>query len=184
MPVVNIFNRHTFLLATTLCTLLIIIATIRYGPDRFYSKIRLQIFENGLGNFKGLHTDVPETHTDPSAIGLPLNLPLESEQDLSEWMHSIGSITARNKYGHVTIVTVAHFGLKAFVHNWIMSLERNSFSKFVVLCCDQQLLDHLNNCGYEKNAALVPNEWIDFNLTRKKSSIINLLNSSQRYGII
>jgi hypothetical protein len=67
--------------------------------------------------------------------------------------------------GGVVIVTISNYGFREFVVNWIHSLKKNKFSKFVVFCYDETLLIYLKNKGYESHIALVPRSWVDHDLS-------------------
>jgi hypothetical protein len=102
--------------------------------------------------------------------------------DIKQKESSIVEIMNQNKYGHMTVVTIANFGYRELVQNWILSLKRNGFKKFVVFCFDQELLDYLKDLGHEKNAVLVPQEWLDYNLIStnthfQEPDYINLVKS-------
>ena len=64
-----------------------------------------------------------------------------------------------------TIVTISNFGFREFVLNWIASLKRNNFHKFVVFCYDESLLVFLARLGYREHAVLVPRAWLDYDLS-------------------
>jgi hypothetical protein len=114
----------------------LVLAEINFGLDQFYVTNQLKMLvETGITQVKNI------------------------------WDGSISYIMEQNKYKSVTIVSIAHFGLKDVVQNWIMNLRRYRFNKFVVVCCDQQLFDHLRNQGYGKNVVLAPNEWLELNQT-------------------
>jgi hypothetical protein len=102
--------------------------------------------------------------------------------DIKQKESSIVEIMNQNKHGHMTVVTIANFGYRELVQNWILSLKRNGFNKFVVFCFDQELLDYLKDLGHEKNAVLVPQEWLDYNLIStnthfQEPDYINLVKS-------
>jgi hypothetical protein len=50
--------------------------------------------------------------------------------------------------------------MKEMTMNWIASLLRNKYTKFVVICFDFEMYMFLCEYGFERNAALVPRGWI------------------------
>ncbi|KAI8332479.1 nucleotide-diphospho-sugar transferase-domain-containing protein [Chlamydoabsidia padenii] len=57
------------------------------------------------------------------------------------------------------IITVANYGMRHFVYNWIRSLERTHEERYVVVCLDQALYDHLYKAGYGNHAFVIPVAW-------------------------
>jgi hypothetical protein len=72
----------------------------------------------------------------------------------------ICQLMTKNKYGKMSLVSIADSRSRFLVHNWILSLKRTGLNKFVVFCIDTQLLSYLYDLGYEKNTMLVPHEWL------------------------
>jgi hypothetical protein len=70
-----------------------------------------------------------------------------------------------NRIEDFTIITIANYGFREFVLNWIMSLSKCGYHKFVVFSFDQALVDHLAKKGYQNNAILVPRVWLDYNIS-------------------
>jgi hypothetical protein len=57
------------------------------------------------------------------------------------------------------ILTVANHGMRHHVYNWIQSLERTHEERYVVVCLDQALYDHLYKAGYGNHAFVIPPSW-------------------------
>ncbi|SAL96287.1 hypothetical protein [Absidia glauca] len=57
------------------------------------------------------------------------------------------------------ILTVANHGMRHHVYNWIRSLERTHEERYVVVCLDQALYDHLYKAGYGNHAFVIPPSW-------------------------
>ncbi len=68
------------------------------------------------------------------------------------------------------IVSISNYGFKNITLNWITNLYKLGFNKFVLFCFDQELYEFLNKKGYQNNLALVPSNWIDFNISKSSSS--------------
>jgi hypothetical protein len=75
-----------------------------------------------------------------------------------------------NQIGNVTVITIANFGFKEFLLNWILHMEKHKYTKFVVFSFDQALVDYLVEKGYRNSVILVPNKWLVYNLTTNFSN--------------
>jgi hypothetical protein len=82
----------------------------------------------------------------------------------------ISQIMSENSINNATIVTISNYGFRNFTLNWIESLKRNEYQKFVVFSFDLLLVDFLGSKGYGKQVMLVPREWLDFNITSQVSN--------------
>ena len=78
---------------------------------------------------------------------------------------NILEVMNRNKYDGSCIVTISNYGFKNLTLNWIESLKRINLSKFVIFALDIDIVKLLSQKGYEDRIVLVPNNWIDFNLS-------------------
>ncbi len=56
----------------------------------------------------------------------------------------------QNEINDTCIITISNCGYRDFVLNWIISLKRNGYSKFLVLCYEEKLLQFLLSLGYQK----------------------------------
>jgi hypothetical protein len=108
----------------------------------------------------------------------------KTESELAEVMN-------RNKLDSVNMVTVSNYGFRNFTLNWIISLKRHGYSKFVVFSFDHQLIEFLAKKGYRKQVVLVPPEWLDYNISANMSGYmqgdyINLCKSKVNivYGLL
>lgn len=72
----------------------------------------------------------------------------------------------KNSIGKCTIISISNYGFRNFTLNWIRSLERNNYTKFVVISLDNELVDFLTINGYKNRTAIVPPKWLEFNLTK------------------
>jgi hypothetical protein len=63
------------------------------------------------------------------------------------------------------IMTIASYGNRNMTLNWIASLKRINFRKFIVFCFDQKLADFLSARGYGNNSILVPYEWVEVKIS-------------------
>lgn len=71
----------------------------------------------------------------------------------------------RNKINDICIVSISNWGYHELTENWIISLERLNFNKFVIFCFDYELFDYLVNKGYQNNVVMVPPTWLDYNVS-------------------
>ena len=67
----------------------------------------------------------------------------KNETTLSTSDTSLNEILDGNKDGGVSIVALANFGIREFSLNWIKSLEKNQFTKFVIICTDRRVYAYL-----------------------------------------
>jgi hypothetical protein len=75
-----------------------------------------------------------------------------------------------NQIDNFTIITIANYGFREFVLNWIMSLNKHGYHKFVVFSFDQALVDYLHLLGFQDKVALVPSDWLDLKLSSDLAS--------------
>jgi len=83
---------------------------------------------------------------------------------------AISKMIIENKINDCTIITICNYGYRNFTLNWIMHLEKYGFKKFVVFCFDTKIFAYLKEKGYKKRIIMVPNEWLDFELSVEFSS--------------
>jgi hypothetical protein len=69
------------------------------------------------------------------------------------------------KFYGITIITIANFGYREFLLNWLMHMRKQKYSKFVVFSFDQALVEFLAREGYVENVILVPSKWLVYKLT-------------------
>jgi hypothetical protein len=70
-----------------------------------------------------------------------------------------------NQIDDFTIITIANYGFREFLLNWIINLSKHGFHKFVVFSFDQGLVDYLAEKGYQNNVVIVPRAWLDYNIS-------------------
>lgn len=63
------------------------------------------------------------------------------------------------------IITISNYGFRYMTLNWIQSLNRNNYTRLVVFCFDQQLVDFLDQRGYTANTVLIPRDWLDYDIS-------------------
>lgn len=104
------------------------------------------------------------------------NLTCKCEKDVIEALKI-------NRIGDCTIITLSNFGFRNFTLNWIRSLERNNYTKFVVLSFDLALVNYLSSIGYKDRAKIIPFEWLEYqipeNVTNFKEPAYNLLTQQR-----
>jgi hypothetical protein len=84
------------------------------------------------------------------------------------------SVIRRNKLGKCTIICISNYGFKEFTLNWILSLERNNYTKFVVISFDIELVNYLSELGYSDRTAVVPSKWLGSNITKTTAEFSKL----------
>jgi hypothetical protein len=77
----------------------------------------------------------------------------------------IDKLMNANQINNTSIITIGNYGFREFILNWILSLKKYGYNKFVIFSFDQPLVDHLTEKGYQDNVILVPSYWLDYNLT-------------------
>jgi hypothetical protein len=82
----------------------------------------------------------------------------------------ISQIMNHNKIDNINIISISNYGFRNFTLNWIISLKRHGYSKFVVFSFDQKLIDLLSQKGYRKQVVLIPREWIDYPISSDMQS--------------
>jgi hypothetical protein len=71
----------------------------------------------------------------------------------------VGEVVARNTLDEVVVVTVANYGMREMVLNWIESLHRTGIQRFIVFCLDSKVHELLTAKGFAKNAVRIPQSW-------------------------
>lgn len=79
----------------------------------------------------------------------------------------------KNKINNCTIITISNYGFKELTLNWIKSLEKNNYHKFVVFSFDEELYDYLKQKGYSDRTTIVPSDWLEFELTKLPTNFGN-----------
>ncbi|KAH9256072.1 hypothetical protein BASA81_005848 [Batrachochytrium salamandrivorans] len=87
------------------------------------------------------------------------NAVVNSHRTSSEWEAELLRLMEMNLENGFTIVATANFGHKEFTLNWITSLKRNGFHKFLVICFDLNLYTLLVEYGLHEQAVLAPSGW-------------------------
>lgn len=77
----------------------------------------------------------------------------------TEWEHQVHSLMESNLEGKYVITAVANIGHANFTLNWIASLKRMKYDRFVIFCLDFQLYKLLLLKGFERNAVMAPLSW-------------------------
>ena len=94
---------------------------------------------------------------------------LKSVKNLNSSVN-INDLVIKNKIKDVTIITISNYGFINMTLNWILHLEELNFNKFIVFCFDTVLFDALKRNGYETRIAMVPRQWLDFDISVNPSS--------------
>ncbi|KAI9303596.1 nucleotide-diphospho-sugar transferase-domain-containing protein [Cunninghamella echinulata] len=96
----------------------------------------------------------------PAGTGLeaePTIVPDTFSQPPKKLMDKINNNLQPNR---VLIVAAANYGMRNHAYNWIESLKKTGEDKFLILCLDERLYQHLILSGYEQHAATIPDTWI------------------------
>lgn len=104
---------------------------------------------------------------------LPVQIRKEVEPinfKLVESNRKVSDLVTQNKIKNDTIITISNYGFANLTLNWISHLEKLNLNKFVVFCFDTLIFDLLEKNGYETRIAMIPGEWLDFNVSTNYSS--------------
>jgi hypothetical protein len=78
-------------------------------------------------------------------------------------------LMAKNKVDATNIISLGNYGYRYLVLNWIISLKRAGYDKFLVFCFDKSIVNFLTEQGYKDNAVLIPRNWLDYNISEEAS---------------
>ena len=67
----------------------------------------------------------------------------------------------KNTVSDFCIITVSNYGFRDLTLNWIISLKKQNFVKFVIFSFDQELLYFLSQKDYGDQSVLVPRSWLN-----------------------
>jgi len=84
-----------------------------------------------------------------------------TKKDLSD----IIEVIKKNKIDDCTIISISNYGYLNLTLNWIESLQKINFTRYVLFCLDLKLFDYLTEKGYGNHLVKVPSAWIDFEIT-------------------
>jgi hypothetical protein len=82
-------------------------------------------------------------------------------QEIADEAFIFNSIIPGNKINGTVIVANSNYAFRTLTLNWIASLRRNNYDKFVVFSFDSQLAEFLAERGFQDNVAVVPAHWLD-----------------------
>ena len=90
-----------------------------------------------------------------------LAMRIKSKESYSEadWEAEVERVLRDNVEHGVVIVALSNYGMREMTMNWLASLRRNKYEKFVILCFDFIMYRFLCEYGFERNAALIPKGW-------------------------
>ena len=77
-----------------------------------------------------------------------------------DWADLLLDLSEDNDIQGYTIIALSNSGMKEMTMNWIASLLRNGFTKFVVICFDFPMYMFLAEYGFERNAVMAPSNWL------------------------
>jgi hypothetical protein len=104
-----------------------------------------------------------------STVSKSENIPENNKKvvDINKDETLLRELMTKNKVGQANIISIANNGFRHFTLNWIMSLKRNGYDKFLVFCFDKPLVRFLGDQGYKENAILIPRNWLDYDLSEE-----------------
>ena len=73
--------------------------------------------------------------------------------------HFMNKIRDQLSQDNILVIATANYGMRDYVYNWILSLEKTGHEKYVVFCIDEDLYNHLEATGYGNHASRIPDEW-------------------------
>lgn len=104
--------------------------------------------------------DCPTPFSNVSFVQHGEKSPIFVPEDLSVMQPDVLDKLNLNKQSDGTvIVTVAGYGMRHELYNWIYYMQTAKEKKYVVFCTDAKLYLHLIVAGHEERAALVPEDW-------------------------
>ncbi|CAO3640110.1 unnamed protein product [Mucor fragilis] len=104
--------------------------------------------------------DCPTTFSNVSFVRHGEKAPVFVPEDLAVMRPDVLDKLNLNKLSDNTvIVTVAGYGMRHELYNWIHYMQAAREKKYVVFCTDAKLYLHLIVAGHEERAALVPEDW-------------------------
>lgn len=121
-----------------------------------------QHFQNTSNTSTSLATacDCPTTFSNVSFVQHGEKSPVFVPEDLSVMQPDVLDKINLNKQNDDTvIITVAGYGMRHELYNWIHYMQMAKEKKYVVFCTDAKLYLHLIVAGHEERAALVPEDW-------------------------
>ncbi len=77
----------------------------------------------------------------------------------------------RNQINGINIVALSNYAYRNMTLNWIASLIRNKYLKFLIFSYDQELAVYLAARGFQDRVVILPNEW-NGNFSVKSSDTI------------
>jgi hypothetical protein len=74
--------------------------------------------------------------------------------------HIFGELMKQNEVKGCTIVALSTYSYRVTTLNWIASLLRHNYTRFVIFSYDTQLAAYLAERGFAANVAIVPKHWM------------------------
>lgn len=102
----------------------------------------------------------PKCASQAFKLAIETNVAVNSLRTSSEWEAELLRLMEANLENGFTIVATANVGHKDFTLNWVTSLKRNGFHKFVIVCFDLHLYALLVRHGLQEQAVLAPSGWL------------------------
>ena len=157
MRVFKISSQRTLLLATFLMVLLL---TLTLSP---FEGI-VQVFRHGQPKPQSVESQPPAEKFLFEMVGadekeaIEQRLPSMKDED---WEAETIRLVEKNKIDDkYIIIAVANNGHREFTLNWIASLKRNNYHKFIVFCLDSMLYEAIAERSLSANAVVVPRKWL------------------------
>jgi hypothetical protein len=141
------------------------------------------------------HFDINATMTDNQTSSCPCSPPSFSSKNISLVEHGenmpvfvpdqltmpedIADKIALNKHDQTLLATVAGYGMRTELYNWIALLESAREHKYLVFCTDLKLYLHLVFAGLEDKAVLIPDDWILNDMELFRDPTLHLLDDAR-----
>ncbi|CAO3632742.1 unnamed protein product [Cunninghamella blakesleeana] len=85
---------------------------------------------------------------------------IELNQSIPSLDEAVMTILNNNlQYPKTLLLTIANYGVRHHVYNWIHSLEKTNEHCFVIVCLDIYLYKHLVKAGYKEHTIIIPKHW-------------------------
>jgi hypothetical protein len=132
---------------------------------------------NQLNGTLATTCDCPTTFSNVSFVQHGEKLPIFVPEDLSVMQPDVFDKINLNKYSdHSLLVTVAGYGMRYELYNWIHYMQAAKEKKFVVFCTDAKLYLHLIVAGHEERVALIPEDWYVNDLDLFRNTKLSMLD--------
>jgi hypothetical protein len=89
----------------------------------------------------------------------PFSIVNHSELNPSDEAYIFNVVLKQNRISGTNIVALSSFMTKFMTLNWITSLIRNNYTRFVIFCHDTPTWKFLSDHGYRDKSVILPSNW-------------------------